>query len=111
MVVEIESIRIEKDRINISELDDMCSDPALASGGYLVELDNYDEDGQIVLEEQSCAGSDHYIDALRITPDTPEEYSEPLSAGAVAPVRFPDLWLRNRPAIGSRSGRASIRHL
>ena len=71
-----ESIRIEKDRINISELDDMCSDPALASGGYLVELDNYDEDGQIVLEEQSCAGSDHYIDALRITPDTPEEYSE-----------------------------------
>ena len=44
--------------------------------GRVVELDNYDEDGQIVLEEQSCAGSDHYIDALRITPDTPEEYSE-----------------------------------
>lgn len=70
-----ESIRIEKDRINIEELDDNVSDPVLASGGYLVELDNYDEDNQIVLEERSCVEG-HYLDRLRITPDTPEEYSE-----------------------------------
>lgn len=70
-----ESIRIEKDRINIAELDDLASDPALASGGYLVELDNYDEDNQIKLEEESCTHG-HINDMLRITMDTPEEYSE-----------------------------------
>lgn len=70
-----ESIRIEEDRINITELDDNVSDPSLASGGYLVELDNYDEDNQIRLEEKSCVDG-HNLDALRITYDTPEEYSE-----------------------------------
>ena len=34
-----ESIRIDEDRVNITELDDNVSDPALASGGYLVELE------------------------------------------------------------------------
>lgn len=70
-----ESIRIEKDRVNITELDDLVSDPALASGGYLVELDNYDEDNQIRMEEKSCVGG-HNLDMLRITWDTPEEYSD-----------------------------------
>ena len=70
-----ESIRIEKNRINITELDDLCEDRALVSGGYLVELDNYDEDNQIRLTENSLV-ENHYLDALRITMDTPEEYSE-----------------------------------
>lgn len=69
-----ESIRIEGDRVNIEELDDNVSDPVLCSGGYLVELDNYDEDNQIRMEEKSCV--DTYCDVLRITADTPEEYSE-----------------------------------
>lgn len=69
-----ESIRIEEKRINITELDDNVSDPALASGGYLVELDNYDEENQIRMEEKGCVGG--YRDMLRITWDTPEEYSE-----------------------------------
>lgn len=70
-----ESIRIEKNRVNITELDDLVSDPTLASGGYLVELDNYDEDNQIRMEEKSCVGG-HHLDMLRITFDTPEEYSD-----------------------------------
>lgn len=69
-----ESIRIEKKRINITELEDNVTDPALASGGYLIELDNYDEDNQIRMEEKGCVGG--YRDMLRITWDTPEEYSE-----------------------------------
>lgn len=70
-----ESIRVEDGRIEIAELADGETDPALVSGGYLVELDNYDEDNQIRLTEKSCVPG-HNIDALRITWDTPEEYSD-----------------------------------
>ncbi len=70
-----ESIRIDEDRVNITELDDNVSDPALASGGYLVELDNYDEENQIRMEEKSCVDN-QFLDMLRVTWDTPEEYSE-----------------------------------
>lgn len=69
-----ESIRIEKDRVNITELDDLIYDPALASGGYLVELDNYDEENQIRMEEKTYVGG--YTDMLRVTFDTPEMYSD-----------------------------------
>ncbi len=72
-----ESIRIEKDRINIAELDDNATDPALASGGYLVELDNYDGDNQIRMAEKVAPGvNPPVVDMLRVTWDTPEEYSE-----------------------------------
>lgn len=72
-----ESIRIGDDRIMIEELDDNVSDPALASGGYLVELDNYDEDNQIRMPEKVAPGANPpFVDMLRITWDTPEEYSE-----------------------------------
>lgn len=70
-----ESIRIEEDRVNITELDDNVSDPSLISGGYLVELDNYDEENQIRMDEKNCVDN-QYLDMLRITFDTPEEYSE-----------------------------------
>ncbi|MDE6157545.1 MAG: CotH kinase family protein [Muribaculaceae bacterium] len=69
-----ESIRVDAKRVDITELEDMENDPALCSGGYLVELDNYDEDNQIRLEEKTCVGG--YTDMLRVTFDTPEEYSE-----------------------------------
>ncbi|MCM1291495.1 MAG: CotH kinase family protein [Prevotella sp.] len=70
-----ESIRIESDRIDIEELEDNTTDPNLVSGGYLVELDNYDEDNQIIMKEESFV-SGHILDRLRITWDTPEEYSD-----------------------------------
>lgn len=69
-----ESIRVEDDRVEIAELKDLETDPQAVSGGYLVELDNYDEDNQIRMEEKSFVGG--YQDVLRITWDTPEEYSD-----------------------------------
>lgn len=72
-----ESIRVDEDRVNITELGDNEEDPSLISGGYIVELDNYDEDAncQIRMEEKHCASGWHNYDALRITFDTPEVYS------------------------------------
>lgn len=70
-----ESIRVDKNRINISSLADNETDPELITGGYIVELDNYDETNQICLTEQSFVSNQH-IDYLRITFDTPEEYSD-----------------------------------
>ncbi len=69
-----ESIRIGDGRIMIEELDDNVSDPTLASGGYLVELDNYEETNQISMDEKSCV-SGQTLDKLRVTWDTPEAYS------------------------------------
>lgn len=69
-----ESIRVEEERVNIAELNDNETDPSLISGGYLVELDNYEEENQIRMEEKSFVGG--YRDLLRITWDTPEEYSD-----------------------------------
>lgn len=70
-----ESIRIEEERVNITELDDNVAEPELISGGYIVELDNYDEENQIRMEEKTCADVAS-LDMLRITWDTPEEYSD-----------------------------------
>lgn len=69
-----ESIRVGDGRIQISELDDNVSDPELVSGGYVVELDNYDEENQIRMEEKHFVDGQN-LDVLRITWDTPEIYS------------------------------------
>lgn len=73
-----ESIRVDEDRVNIEELGDNVDDKELVSGGYIVELDNYDEDdnAQIRMDERvhPDAGR-HNVDKLRVTFDTPEEYS------------------------------------
>jgi len=69
-----ESIRVEENRVDITELADNETTGNLISGGYLVELDNYDEENQIRMEEKTCAGG--YIDMLRVTFDTPEVYSD-----------------------------------
>lgn len=71
-----EWVRVEKGRIEISELEDYVSDPKMVSGGYVVELDNYDEENQIRMEERVAPGVNINPDILRITWDTPEEYSE-----------------------------------
>ncbi|MDE6008475.1 MAG: CotH kinase family protein, partial [Muribaculaceae bacterium] len=70
-----ESIRVGDDRVMITELADNEEDASLASGGYLVELDNYDEDNQIRMTEKGCVNT-WTRDMLRITFDTPEEYSD-----------------------------------
>lgn len=69
-----ESIRLEKDRVNITEMADNETDALKATGGYIVELDNYDEANQLRLDEKTCIPG-QYCDKLRITFDTPEELS------------------------------------
>ncbi len=64
-----ESIRVEETLINITEGAKEDESPANASGGYLVEMDNYPADGQIII------GDDKYQNDVWITPDTPEVYS------------------------------------
>lgn len=70
-----ESIRVQEGRIDIAELEDNVSDSDLISGGYIVELDNYYEDNQIRMKEKSWVDN-QWLDELRITWDTPEEYSD-----------------------------------
>lgn len=74
-----ESIRVEEKRVNIVELNDEETDGKLISGGYIVELDNYDEpyESQIVMDEKVANGANvGYVDKLRVTFDTPEVYSD-----------------------------------
>lgn len=68
-----ESIRVGDGRVPVEELDDNISDPALISGGYIVELDNYDEENQIRMAEKPYSNGDPTV---RVTFDTPEVYSE-----------------------------------
>ena len=71
-----ESIRVGDGRVPITELDDNVSDPALVSGGYLVELDNYYDDCTFALKDASNSNQyEHYGD-LMVTADTPEIYSD-----------------------------------
>ena len=71
-----ESIRVGDGRLPITELGDNVSDPALVSGGYLVELDNYYDDCTFAMSDPSNSNQvEHYGD-LMVTADTPEEYSD-----------------------------------
>ncbi|MDE6650540.1 MAG: CotH kinase family protein [Muribaculaceae bacterium] len=46
-----ETIRIDKNRVNIYEQNDGETDPELIKGGWLVEVDNYHDDCQIIIRE------------------------------------------------------------
>ncbi len=46
-----ETIRIDESRVNIYEQHDQETDPALITGGWLVEVDNYQDDCQITIPE------------------------------------------------------------
>ncbi len=77
-----ESIRIGDGRLPITELDDNVSDPALISGGYLVELDNYIDDCTFALADASNSnqypieGTNNKYSDLMVTADTPELLSD-----------------------------------
>lgn len=70
-----ESIRVDDGRVPITELDDNVSDPALISGGYLVELDNYVDDCTFHMADASNKNKDGSYGHLMVTADTPEELS------------------------------------
>ncbi len=46
-----EHIRVDKDRVNIVEQDDEETDAQKITGGWLVEIDNYDSDPHITIKE------------------------------------------------------------
>lgn len=46
-----ETIRVDKDRVNIVEQADLVTNPDSITGGWLVEIDNYDNDPHIEITE------------------------------------------------------------
>jgi hypothetical protein len=46
-----ELIRVDKDRVNIKEQNDGETDPEAITGGWLVEIDNYDSDPHVEITE------------------------------------------------------------
>lgn len=46
-----ETIRVDKDRVNIVEQPDNATDPEVVTGGWLVEIDNYENDPHIAIRE------------------------------------------------------------
>lgn len=65
-----ETIRVDKDRVNIVEQPDLITDTDSITGGWLVEIDNYDSDPHITVTE-------HQFDyPIWFTYKTPEELSE-----------------------------------
>lgn len=65
-----ETIRIDKNRVNIHEQKDMETDPELIAGGWLVEVDNYKDECQITIPENN-----HWNLTLRY--HSPENLSAP----------------------------------
>lgn len=52
-----ELVRVDKDRVNIVEQPDNATDPETITGGWLVEIDNYDTDPHIELWEKDSEHS------------------------------------------------------
>ena len=63
-----EHIRVDKDRVNIVEQEDEETDNEKITGGWLVEIDNYDDDPHITIKEGGKA-------TMWITYKTPEVLS------------------------------------
>ena len=64
-----ENIRVDKDRVNIVEQEDEETDASAITGGWLVEIDNYNTDPHITITE----GGDVYT--MWVTYKTPEVLS------------------------------------
>lgn len=64
-----ETIRVDKNRVNIVEQEDEETDAAKITGGWLVEIDNYDDDPHITIKE----GGKH---TMWFTYKTPEVLSK-----------------------------------
>lgn len=64
-----ESVKIDSNRLDIFEQDDLCEDDELIPYGWLVEIDNYNDECQIVLDEPGRT-------TMKVTYHTPEELSD-----------------------------------
>ena len=65
-----ELIRVDKDRVNITEQADEETDADAITGGWLVEIDNYDDPAQIGIKENRGYG-----EYMRFTHKSPEVLS------------------------------------
>ena len=65
----IESIKIDKNRLDIFEQEDLTEDPEIIPYGWLVEIDNNDDECQVIIQEPGCT-------KIRVTYHSPEELSE-----------------------------------
>lgn len=63
-----ETIRVDEDRVNIVEQADNATDAAEITGGWLMEIDNYDTDPHVTIQEGNGA-------TIWFTYKTPEELS------------------------------------
>ncbi|MGN1246764.1 MAG: CotH kinase family protein [Muribaculaceae bacterium] len=66
-----ELIRVDSDRVNVTEQADNETDPSAITGGWLVEIDNYDDPAQVSIRENCGTG-----EYMRFTHKTPEVLSE-----------------------------------
>ena len=64
-----EQIRVEPDRVNVTPQEDYETNPFLISGGWLFEIDNYQEEGQIHTVEGNGK-------SIWVTPKSPEHLSD-----------------------------------
>lgn len=68
-----ETVRVGKNRVNITEQPNGATDPATVAGGWLVEIDNTTAANTLLVHEQgSTANIDNW---LRITPHAPDSLS------------------------------------
>lgn len=66
-----DKIKISSNRVQVTEQEDNETDPELVTGGWLLEIDNYDEDESIQFRMNEKKG-----DILRVTSKSPEVMSE-----------------------------------
>ena len=66
-----ENIRVDKNRVNITEQKDEETNVELVTGGWLVEIDNYEDPNQILVD---VSGTN--LTSLRITYHSPEILSD-----------------------------------
>lgn len=64
-----ESVKIDSNRLDIFEQEDLCEDEEIIPYGWLVEIDNYEDEYQFVIDEPGRT-------RMMVTYKTPEELSE-----------------------------------
>ena len=62
-----EKIRVAKDRVNVIEQDESETDPSQVTGGWLLEIDNYNEPNKITIVD----GTNHQIWFTTHSPELP----------------------------------------
>lgn len=68
-------IKVSSVRVNVTEQDDLETDPEAITGGWLLEIDNYNEDPHITIYKKDSWGDPDYTEPMWFTYKSPEELS------------------------------------